>query len=268
MIGRMVFRSMSETAAPVPPKHLRVRAGPFSDAGLFKRSGDEMAAEIIDLCNIRPDASVLEVGCGCGRLSSAFGEYLNSLGSYDGFDVSADMVAWCQSHLQTYLPNFRFTWVDVHSPDQNPGGYIKGAAFTYPYADSKFDAAVVSSVFTHIMPDEIERYISELVRVLKPDGRCFVSAFLFDDEAEAAVADGATIFDFRYPVGSCLTFDREHPEAGIACDKHWLLGLLDRSGLEINMIRKGTWRSVRSHEVFQDYLVMRKRRSALEKLGG
>jgi SAM-dependent methyltransferase len=166
------------TERPFPPKHLRVRVGPFSDAGLFQRSGDQMAAEIIDLCEIRPDASVLEVGCGCGRLSRAFGEYLNPLGSYDGLDVSADMIAWCQRHLR--LPNSRFTWVDVHSPDQNPGGSIKGAALSFPYEDCKFDAAIVSSVFTHMMPDEIERYVSEIVRVLKPAGCCFVTAFLID----------------------------------------------------------------------------------------
>jgi len=217
-----------------------------------------MAAEIIDLCEIRPDASVLEVGCGCGRLSRAFGEYLNPLGSYDGLDVSADMIAWCERHLR--LPNSRFTWVDVHSPDQNPRGSIKGAALSFPYEDYKFDAAIVSSVFTHLEPGEIERYISELVRVLKPASRCFITAFLIDEEAEAAVASGATIFDFRYPIGPCLTFDREHPEAGIACKKHWLLGLLDRSRLEVNLIRNGTWRFVRSYEVFQDYVVTTKRR--------
>ncbi len=131
--------------------------------------------------------------------------------------------------------------------------------FSVP-ADGKFDAAIVSSVFTHIMPDEIERYISELVRVLKPGGRCFISAFLFDEEAEAAVANGTTVFDFRYPVGPCLTFDREHPEAGIASHKDWLLGFLDRSGLEVNTIRNGTWRFVRSYEVSQDYVVTTKRR--------
>ena len=177
-------------------------------------------------------------------------------------DVSAGMISWCQRHLQARLPTSHFTWVDVYSPDQNPGGSIEGATFVFPYADCQFDAAVVSSVFTHIMPDEIERYISELARVLKPDGRCFITAFLFDEEAEAAVARGATIFDFRHRVGPCLTFDYEHPEAGIACNKDWLLGLVDRFGLEIDMIRSGTWRFVRSYEIFQDYVVTTKRKSS------
>ena len=217
-----------------------------------------MAAEIIDLCAIRSNASVLEIGCGCGRLSRAFGDYLVPGGCYDGMDVSADMIGWCQRHLRR--PNANFTWVDVYSPDQNPAGSVRAAALTFPYSDSRFDAAIVSSVFTHIMPDEIERYVSELARVLKLAGCCFVSAFLMDKPAEAAIASGATIFDFRYPIGPCLTFDRAHPEAGIACRKEWLLDLLERSGLEIKLTRNGTWRSVRSFEVSQDYIVTTKRR--------
>jgi ubiquinone/menaquinone biosynthesis C-methylase UbiE len=246
------------TERPVPPEHLRVRVGPFSDAGLFERSGDQHAAEIIALCNIRPDASVLEVGCGCGRLSRAFTKHLHPQGSYDGFDVSADMVAWCQRHLQTRASNFRFTRLDVYSPDQNPAGSIKAAALSFPYAQGSFDAAIVSSVFTHIMPDEIERYVAELARVIKPGGRCYVTAFLFDAEGQTAVASGATIFDFRHPIGPCLTFCREHPEQGIACRKDWLLRLLERYGLRVDVVREGTWRSVRSYEVFQDSVVATK----------
>jgi ubiquinone/menaquinone biosynthesis C-methylase UbiE len=121
-----------------------------------------------------------------------------------------------------------------------------------------FDAAIVSSVFTHLMPDEIERYVSELARVIKPGGRCYVTAFLFDEAGEAAVASEATIFDFRHPIGPCLTFDREHPEQGIACRKDWLLRLLERYGLRVDVVREGTWRSIRSYEVFQDSIVATK----------
>jgi ubiquinone/menaquinone biosynthesis C-methylase UbiE len=241
----------------VPPERLRVRVGPFSDATLFQQSGDQMVAEIINLCAIRPGYAVVEVGCGCGRLSRPLGDYLTPPGSYDGMDVSVEMIDWCQRHLSA--PNCRFARVDVRSPDQNPEGSIEAAALSFPYGDCTFDVAIVSSVFTHIMPGEIERYVSELARVLKTGGRCFITAFLMDEEAEAAVATGATIFDFRHPVGSCLTFEREHPEAGIACRRPWMLGLLDRAGFEINTIRIGTWRTVRSYKVTQDYVVATKR---------
>lgn len=210
----------------IPPQHLRIRVGPFSDATLFRQSGDRMAAEIIGLCGIGRAASILEVGCGCGRLVRALAGHV-ATGSYDGFDVSAEMIAWCQRSLQAHLPNVRFTWVDAYSPDQNPAGLIKSKALAFPYPDGQFDTAIVSSVFTHMMPDEIEHYIAELARVLKPEGCCFVTAFLFDAAGEAAVASGTTIFDFRHPIGPCLTFHRCEEELRSAmttadpCDSLW-----------------------------------------------
>jgi SAM-dependent methyltransferase len=254
------MESRSQTIdLPVPPEELRIRVGPFSDAGLFERSGDRQAAEIVDLCEIGPDASVLEVGCGCGRLARAFARHLHPRGRYCGFDVSRAMVAWCRENLQARLPGFRFTPVDVYAADQNPAGLIQAARFSFPYADGAFDAAIVSSVFTHMLPDEIETYTAEVARVLKRGGRCYVTAFLFDEAGAAAVAGGTTIFDFRHPIGPCLTFDREHPERGIACRKQWLLGLLERHGLRVGVVRNGTWRSVRSYEVVQDCVVATKR---------
>jgi len=93
---------------------------------------------------------------------------------------------------------------------------------------------------------------------LKTEGRCFVSVFLFDDEVEAAVAQGTTIFDFRHPIGPCLTFDRERPYEGIACRKRWFVEILERDGLYTDVVRLGNWRQVRSYEVYQDYVVARK----------
>lgn len=248
---------------PLPPEHLRIWVGPFSDAQLFARSGEEMAAEIVRLCAVSPYAQVLEVGCGCGRLSRAFAAYLSSEGRYEGFDVARPHIDWCKRQLQPLAPNFNFSHVDVHAGGHNPKGAISGTAFHFPFADGIFDAAIVSSVFTHMLPDEIGNYASEISRVLKPGGRCFISLFLFDGEAEEAVAKGTTIFDFCHPIGPCLAFDHERPSEGIACRKQWFVDVLDRSGFDIDTVELGNWRKVRSHKIKQDYIVARKRNSRI-----
>jgi ubiquinone/menaquinone biosynthesis C-methylase UbiE len=244
---------------PLPPENLRAWVGPFSDAELFARSGAEMVAEIVKMCGLAPGARVLEVGCGCGRLSRAFAGYLSSEGNYEGFDVAAELIEWCQQHLEPQLPNFRFSYADVRAAGHNPDGAVAGTAYRFPFADSTFDPAVVSSVFTHMLPEEIENYVAELSRVLKPDGRCFMSVFLFDNAAEVAVVQGSTIFDFRHPIGPCLAFDRDHPEEGIACQKQWLLELIERCNFRIDAVKIGNWRQVRSYQVSQDYVAARKR---------
>jgi SAM-dependent methyltransferase len=246
------------TTLPLPQETLRILVGPFSDPALFERGGDEQAADIAALCGVAPDAQVLDVGCGCGRLARALARYLGPAGRYEGFDLARELVAWCKQNLEPRLPNFRFSFADIHSRDRNPSGTVAAAGFRFPFAADTFDLAVLTSVFTHMMPDEIENYVGELARVLKPGGRGFISVFLFDREAEAAVASGSTIFDFRHPIGPCLTFNRDAPDDGIACRTEWFLALVRRHGLRVAQIRRGNRRDVRSYEIHQDYVVVRK----------
>jgi len=242
---------------PLPPENLRILVGPFADPALFERGGDEQAADIAALCGVASDAHVLDVGCGCGRLARALVRYLGPAGRYEGFDLARELVAWCKQNLEPRLPNFRFSFADIRSHDRNPQGAVTAADFRFPVAADTFDLALLSSVFTHMIPDAIENYVGELARVLKPGGRGFISVFLFDREAAAAVASGSTIFDFRHPIGPCLTFNRDAPDDGIACRTEWFLAIVERHGLRVAQIRRGNWREVRSYEIHQDYVVVR-----------
>jgi SAM-dependent methyltransferase len=243
---------------PVPPEELRVWVGPFADAELFCKSGERMVRALADLCGLESDDRVLEVGCGCGRLALALAERLGPEGRYEGFDVAPTLVDWCRANLEPVLPNFRFRLVDVAAPSHNPGGAVAASDFRFFYENETFDLAILASVFTHMAAEGIENYVAEAARVPKPSGRCFATLFLFDATAATAVAEATTIFDFRHRLGPCLTFDAERPEEGIACDEGWLFGLLERSGLKVDQIRRGDWRAVRSHAISQDIIVARK----------
>ena len=43
----------------------------------------------------------------------------------------------------------------------------KAHAYSFPYPDREFDLALAASLFTHMRPREIGRYVSEAARVLK-----------------------------------------------------------------------------------------------------
>ncbi len=248
--------SQARPILPIPPEELRVWVGPFRDAELYRASGKSNLQSIIELCGLKPDAHVLEVGCGCGRIATALASYLADDGTYDGFDVAAPLLTWCRQQLQPRLPRFRFHLADeVHAPGHNASGTKSAAEFKFPYPSCGFDVVILSSVLTHILPEAIENYLRETARVLRPGAATFISVFLFDEAAANAVNSHTTILDFRHRIGSCLTFDPVHPEEGIACDEAWFLEVLNGAGLRLSTVRRGDWREVNSYLITQDYVV-------------
>ena len=137
------------------------------------------------------DERVLDLGCGLGRMAVPLTQYLESSASYDGVDVAADAVAWCCETIGTRYERFRFHHLDLQHPLYNPAGGIETRHAVLPFADHSFDFAFLTSVATHLMPDEVARYAAEIRRVLASGGRCFVTAFLVNAPVRAALAAGS-----------------------------------------------------------------------------
>jgi SAM-dependent methyltransferase len=68
-------------------------------------------------------------------------------------------------------PNFDFGIVDIQNGVYNPKGSFKSSDLRFPYPDGSFDVMLPSSVFTHIVPQDVRNYLHEIVRVLKSGGR-------------------------------------------------------------------------------------------------
>lgn len=233
--------------------------GPFADADLFRESGRETVRSIVSLCGLRSDARVLEIGCGCGRVAAALASHISDKGRYDGFDVAAPLINWCQKKLAPRLPQFHFRLADdLFAGGHNPAGHKDAATFAFPYANDRFDLAILCSVLTHMLPEAIENYLRQTARVLVSGGSAFISVLLFDHAAETAVRNGTTIFDFRHHIGPCLTFDPQHPEEGIACEETWFSHAIERAGLRLANVHRGNWRDVRSYAITQDYVLAEK----------
>jgi SAM-dependent methyltransferase len=239
---------------PVPPREMRLWVGPFGNEELFRRSGRETVALLESMCELRPDHAVLDVGCGCGRVALALADFLSPAGRYLGFDAGLPPVEWCKEHIEPRRPNFRFVHVDVRHPGYHPGGTVSPEVFPFPCESATFDIVLLSSIFTHLLPAAVEAYTREVARVLRPGGRCLISYLLMNEAAREAVATGATIFDFRHWLGPCATFAPGEPTEGLAYREDYALGLLRASGLEVEEVRYGDWRRVRSYEIQHDWV--------------
>src|SRR5205807_4303831 len=109
---------------------------------------------------LRPEHSVLDIGCGIGVMAARLAGFLTS-GRYEGFDIVKAGTDWAAAHITSKHPNFRFLHANVYNRHYNPGATGKGETYAFPYASGQFDFAFAKSVFTHMMPDAVQQYLRE-----------------------------------------------------------------------------------------------------------
>ena len=227
--------------------------------GEFRAVGEEFLRHFREIGGLEPGHRVLDVGCGIGRMAVPLTEYLEGKGSYEGFDVSREGVAWCRRAISTRFPHFRFLHVDVANSEYNPGGRVAPGGFRFPYPDASFDFVFATSLFTHLLPDAAARYLAEIGRVLAPGGRAFATAFLMSVEARDAIDRGGTSYRFTFAIPGAFLHDAAAPESAVAYEEAEFLRLLGNAGLSLRGdFHRGTWPG-RSGPSFQDIVVADRR---------
>jgi len=232
MLGESLDRLLGRHDPLVPPARLIFVGGGRRD---FRTLGDSWLRTMVRFADLRPDESVLEVGCGIGRMAVALTGYLSADGRYEGFDVVPKGITWCQQAITPRFPNFRFQRADLYNKEYNPAAKTRASEYAFPYADDSFDFVFLTSVFTHMLPADVRHYLAEVRRVLRPGGRCLVTWFVLDDEARKRVTEGSPgpLRDFRVPLGDCWIVDSAAPEAAVAYDEPTLRALYREAGLTI-----------------------------------
>ena len=139
---------------PVPPLRLvRFSTGTSSVRWYF--DGGALAAESITSIlapqgvDIRRIRSILDFGCGCGRVIR---HWAGLPGSIHGCDYNRLSARWCRRHL----PFAEFAVNELRPP--------------LPYEDGHFDVVYALSVFTHLPEPLLFDWLSDLRRVLSPNG--------------------------------------------------------------------------------------------------
>ena len=238
-----------------PPRHLM-----FIGGGDFLKTGERYLSFFVDVCGLAPDDRLLDVGCGVGRMAVPLTRYLSPVGAYRGFDVVKPGIEWCRKAITSRFPHFQFEWVDVYNQTYNPRGKLNPADFRFPYGDQEFDFVFLTSVFTHMLPNDLRHYLAEIVRVLKPGGSCAITYFLLNQDSSRLISRGASRLDFRYEAAGCLTIDPAAPESAVAYDEASILGLYADTGLVVSHpVYYGFWCGRSGPLRFQDVIVASKR---------
>jgi ubiquinone/menaquinone biosynthesis C-methylase UbiE len=232
----------------------------FVGDGDFKKTGQEFLKHFIKLGGLKKSDYVLDVGCGIGRMAVPLTQYLSSEGRYEGFDIVNEGINWCTKNITSKFPNFKFQLADVSNPRYHRDGKQKSSAYQFPYDDQSFDFIFLTSVFTHMLPDEVENYLSQISRVLKPNGKCFITFFLLNPESLGLIEKKKSKFDFSYNYGECRIEYEDAPENVVSYNEILIRNLYKKYQLIIvEPIHYGSWCSRKDFVSFQDIIVATKK---------
>lgn len=231
----------------------------FVGSGDFGEIGKEFLRYFIDLAGLGPGEKVLDVGCGIGRMAAPLTTFLNDDGSYEGFDIVEDGIKWCKEKITPKYPNFHFQLADVYNQNYNAEGTQRASDYQFPFASETFDLIFLTSVFTHMLPQDLEHYLGEVARVLKRKGRCLITYFLRNEQSTKLMIAKKSMLDFEHHYEDYGIQDLAMPESAGCYDEKFILGLYRKFGLAVKMpIHFGSWSGRSNFLSGQDIIVAAK----------
>lgn len=228
----------------IPPNHMRVRVG--VGAGIAKRIFASHVAYLTEaadfwmhvfhsgLCQL--DSTIVDIGCGCGRYAHHLRDYHfkseRFVGKYIGIDIDEEMLQWCRRHFDKERFEFhRSTHANrTYNTPGSPGSY-----YVLPVAPESVDFVFSTSLFTHLLEEELVNYCQEAFRVLRRD-RCMAMYCFSVDHPPPTYGDRHT---FRFRVGAAYVESRALPEAAVAYEEKFLLGVARTAGFRTTEIMVG-----------------------------
>jgi len=198
---------------------------------------------LIEHAGLSSESTVLDIGCGAGKLADELAAYLSPSGAYVGMDVRAGPLRKASRRHQA-RPNFTFRHADLRNRRYNDEGAGDARSYRFPAGDASVDVVVLRSVFTHMLPPEIEHYVDEIARVLRPGGTAYVTAYLLNEESSAFVEGRSADQPGSFPHdrGDHRVRFEGVPEHAVALAEDLVRGVFAERGLSIREpILYGSW---------------------------
>ncbi len=168
-------------------------------------------------------------------------------------------VDWCTNEISSPYPNFKFIHANVSNAYANDAKGADAATYKLPFPDNTYDLVFLTSVFSHVRPEEIRAYLHEISRVMKLGANCYATYYLTDDFALEQIAKNEASQNFKHDFGNFLSTHKRVPEQTIAVPEPLIRSYYRESGLSIlEPILFGGWANRPHHYGGQDVIVARK----------
>jgi SAM-dependent methyltransferase len=203
----------------MPPFELRELVGPTDPADFDNPTGQLVIGGV-------PAAgfsSVLDFGCGCGRLARQLLQQHTPPERYVGIDLHRGLIEWCQRNLAPYREGFSFLHHDVFNAGFNPEAPTDRTMLPFPVPPESVQLVIGWSVFTHLVEEQIVFYLREVCRVLRRDGHFVSTWFLFDKAG----------FPMMQAFQNCLYINPLDLTNAVIVDRDWLLQTCRDLGLVV-----------------------------------
>ena len=150
------FASREPAMPPMPPPEMRFKVSGGRDEEAFDASGVESVVDFTHAVaglgrSLADFPRILEWGCGSGRILRHF-PFDPVRQELHGCDIDPEMIAW----LGEAMPELKVA--------------VSGGLPPLPYADGQFDLIINHSVLTHLDAAYQDAWLTELKRILSPDG--------------------------------------------------------------------------------------------------
>ena len=239
-----------------PPISLRRRVG-------FLAGLDGVPCEFVAylklLCGLGPTSRVLDMGCGCGLLELEL-ERVLTRGECCGFDIHRPSIDWASKAIGSRSPHFRFIHADIYNEAYWPSGRLDAGTFLAQFQAAAFEIIVAKSLFTHMLPDELQFYLDAVAANLTADGKAMLTFFLLNEDQRRHEASGRNEIPFLPPDGESVHRIRYQnaPTAAVAYQEKPLVARLASAGLQVVETRYGSWSGREGGLSFQDILIVRR----------
>lgn len=237
-----------------PPIYLKRYIGSPKD---FVNSGVEFAEYLKKIAVLKQYEAILDIGCGPGSTALPLTGYMDKNGKYVGIDIYNRIINWCLKNITPRFPNFEFYYANVYNPIYNKKG-VSAKLYQLPFANDAFDVVLLKSVFTHMRPEDVKNYLSEIFRVLKKEGRCLATFFILNDEQKKLKEAGANTLEFSFGNDDWRYLYEKSPETGIAYRENFITHMIKKSKLHISKIYYGSWSGRDNGVCFQDMILFEK----------